>query len=115
MSSIEEIPPSDHYEPNERSIRFTQYMLPNGRQETHYIERDGPVLVMARAIESAGFVFECEMLRDYTTVSFEILRGEDRDDSIAHELVANGPGVPAAVDKLIADAFAALQLRNVGA
>jgi len=102
------------YVPNERSIRFTQYMLPDGRKEPQWIERDGEVLAKARAIEAAGFVFESEVLRT-GVVSFEILHGKDSDDSIAHELVENGPDVVAAIDKLIATAFAAIESRKEGA
>lgn len=112
MHEFDDIPPPDDwgdYVPNDRSIRFTQYMLPNGRKETHYIERDGEILAKARKLEAAGFVFECEMLRDYSTISFEVLHDEDGDRSLAHKLVKNGPDVPATVDQMIVEACAALE------
>lgn len=105
---------SESYVPNERSIQFTQYMLPSGRRHPQWIERTGDTLAKARAIESAGFVFEAEMLRDYRTVSFEVLHGFDREDTLALVLVENGPAVVGAIDKLINEAFDALQSRETG-
>jgi hypothetical protein len=95
-------------------IRFTQYMVPSGREEDRWIERDGDALSNARTLEAAGFVFEAEVLMDIErTVSFEVLHAIDRDDSIGHALVANGPGVPAAIDRMFAEACAVLARRSV--
>lgn len=105
---------SPFYTPNVKSIRFVQYKLPHGRKEAKWIERDGETLTKARAIEAVGYEFEAEILRDYRTVSFEVINASDSDDVIASALVENGPGVPAAVDQMICAAFAELNRRKTG-
>jgi hypothetical protein len=78
-------------------IEFTRYSLPNGRRSTETIERPAPIAELASAIVAAGYRFECEMLGD-GTVSLTIA-----DDNADHaiELCPNGPGIPAAVERLI--------------
>ncbi len=81
------------------AIPFTQFLLPNGREESVRIDRPGPIAAKAQAIIAAGYRFECEMLGDFRTVSLTITDPDDGDIEI--EVVENGPAVPAAVDALI--------------
>lgn len=80
-------------------IPFTQFLRPNGRQIEVTIERPEVIEAKARAIIAAGYRFEVEELMD-GTASFTISDGED---DVAMELVKNGPGVPATVDKLVTE------------
>lgn len=112
MSTVYDIP---DYPTSKRGIRFIQYMRPNGRKEEQWIERDGEILAMARAIESAGFEFEAEILlayRDCPTLSFEVISASDSADVIASAIVENGPDVPGVVDDMIRAAFAELNRRE---
>lgn len=88
------------------SIEFTQFLLPNGEQDKINITRPKEIEDMATELKDAGHRFEIEMLTDYSTISMTIeidMLGEDI--TRAHELVANGPGVPIAIDKLINQAY----------
>lgn len=101
--------------PGENDITFLQYLRPDGRQQEIWIERPPEIVELARKIAAAGYRFEVEEL---TTgeASFEIVRDiDDPDvgDSIALELVPNGPGVPEAVDRLVRTAAEKLNLRQV--
>lgn len=99
--------------PGPNDIVFTQYLRPNGRTRTIWIERSPEVVAMAKTLTEAGYRFEAEEL---TTghVSLTVERPTDPDDEgpIAHELGMNGPGVPAMVDTLIRDAFEKTQKLN---
>lgn len=56
----------------------------------------------AKAIRKKGFWFECEMLPDYSTVSFSITgMVDDEAQDIVTVLCQNGPEVCALVDKMI--------------
>jgi len=79
------------------SIPFTQFLLPDGRRTQVSIERPEPILEKAQAIIDAGYRFECEELVT-GQASFTI---SDDDGDAAIEVVMNGPGVPAAVDRLV--------------
>jgi len=82
------------------TIRFTQYLRPDGRQRTVYFECDNPeVTAKAKDIERRGFIFECEELMN-GMVSLTINDLHEEED-LAMELVMNGPGVPGAVEKLV--------------
>ena len=84
------------------SIAFTQYLRPDGRKRSVTTERPEPIEALARRIVDAGYAFECEELMT-GDVSLTITNDEGDADI---ELVANGPDVPAAVDRLI-ERFAA--------
>lgn len=88
----------------EPGIPFTQYLLPRGERQSVTIQRPPAVEAQARAVIAAGMRFEAEMLSDYRTVSLTVVGPDDAGD-VAIVLVSNGPGVPAAVDQLVADAF----------
>lgn len=79
-------------------IEFTQYLLPNGRRSTVYIDRPDPIYRQAQAIIARGLRFECEILTN-GLVSLTIT-DEDEGDLIT-SIVPNGPDVPDAVDRMI--------------
>lgn len=94
------------------SIPFTQYLLPNGRRSAVTIKRPAKIEALAQKIIAAGCRFEIEMLQT-GEVSMEILKDvpdPDLDDSVAMEICTNGPEVPVAVDKMVADAVKILHL-----
>lgn len=93
-------------------IPFRQYLRPDGRQAAVNIERPEAIEAIARAILAAGCRFEAEVLLT-GEASFEVVRDvadPDVEDSIAIEIVPNGPEVPAAVDRLVMAAAATLGL-----
>lgn len=79
-------------------IRFTQYLRPNGIPVTVTIDRPTEIEAKAAKIAARGYRFECEELTD-GTVSLTI--ADEIEGDLAIELVPNGPGVPAAVDRLV--------------
>lgn len=88
------------YQPTPNDIEFTQYLMPNGRQDTVWIERPDAVVEKAKTLRAAGFRFECEMLSDYQTISLTIHDPQAEED-VAIEVIPNGPAVPEAVDRMI--------------
>lgn len=89
------------------SIPFTQYLRPDGRQRPCSIERPGVIEEMAKAVIAAGYAFTVEELST-GEVSLEACR--DSDESVlASEICDNGPPILAAVDKLMRDAYEAVQ------
>lgn len=78
-------------------IQFTQFMRPNGRQVTVSIDRPSNIGKLAEHIVQRGYGFECEQLST-GEVSLTIV-DEDGDHDI--EVVANGPEVPLAIDRMI--------------
>lgn len=91
-------------------IPFTQFLMPNGRREAVWINRPAEIEEKAQAIISAGYVFECEMLSDYQTVSLTI--GDPKEEmDLEIEVVPNGPRVPEAIDRMI-ERFAATLVRT---
>ena len=78
-------------------IEFTQYLLPDGRKvPTFFQTEDKEIYDKAQAIITAGYRFECEILRN-GVCSFTIT--DERDEAI--ELAPNGPAVVDAINKLI--------------
>ena len=88
------------FTPGSNDIEFTQFLMPNGRRTTVWIERPDDIVNKAQEIRTAGFRFETEMLGDYQTISLTIAKD---DDDYAIELVPNGPRVPEAIDRMISD------------
>lgn len=89
-------------------IEFTQYMRPNGRQEIVRITRPEEIERKALHIQSLGCRLEVEeMMTGMVSLTVENPKNAD-DPTVAIELVMNGPGVPAAVDKLIEKAYYAM-------
>lgn len=87
---------------NKREIKFTQFLMPDGRPSPVTIERPAPVADLADIIVARGYRLECEMLPS-REISLTIAN-DDGDAAI--EIVPNGPEVPAAVDRMI-ERFAA--------
>ena len=85
-------------EPGPNDIVFTQYLLPDGHPDLVWIERPAEIVAKAKAIQDAGYYFECEMLSDYLSVSLTIAN-DDGDHAI--RVVPNGPAVPEAIDEMI--------------
>lgn len=79
-------------------IPFTQYLLPDGRRTSVMIDRPEAVAKLAQQIMAYGYVFECEMLSDYKTVSFTITSDDGDTDG---EICINGPMVPERIDAMI--------------
>ncbi len=96
-------------------MNFTQFMRPNGRRASVSIERPEAVETDAAKLVAASARFEIEMLMT-GHVSIEILADNiadpDEPHCLAHELVANGPGVPGAVDDAVRNALA--EARRLG-
>jgi len=90
--------------PNELQfdIPFTQYLLPDGRTRRATFSVIGKTAVDAKAVLDKGLRFECEILTT-SEVSLTVFDPETEED-IAIEIVANGPGVPDAVDRLVESA-----------
>lgn len=80
-----------------KNIAFTQYLRPDGRKETIYIEMEDDVAEKAERIVAAGFRLEAEVLTN-GLVSVTIA-GKNCDVDIY--LVPNGPEVPAAIEAMI--------------
>ena len=89
------------------SIPFTQFLMPDGRQDEQTIDRPREIEEMATVVIESGLRFEMELLSDYRTVSLTVVDPEDGVDLFI-ELAENGPGVLDAVDKLVRDAHQSL-------
>jgi hypothetical protein len=82
-------------------IPFTQFLRPDGERRAVFIDRPKDIELIAEAFIHNGGWFECEELRGGTVslCACKVVNGESQD--IEQELVPNGPGVPAAVDRLV--------------
>ena len=91
-----------------RTIKFTQYLRPDGRRITvdYEPQEDVPdeVFDMADVLVSNGAKLECEELRT-GHASFTCERG---DDLLAHVVCKNGPDAVKAVQDLIRKAHTEL-------
>jgi hypothetical protein len=90
-------------------IRFTQYLRPDGRPVPVDVDRSAEVERRAEALSAADVRLEAEVLPT-GEVSFTAER-EDEDgevESLASEIVQNGPAVLDAVDRLITTAYCKL-------
>lgn len=83
--------------PEEFSVPFTQYLLPNGRTKQVAFGVTGETAVKARSILDKGCKFEAEMLPT-GMVSLSVSDGEQ---DIAIEVTPNGPEIPEAVVRLV--------------
>lgn len=85
-------------------IPFTRYIPPHGERLPDGIERPPHVEAFALDLYGRGFRFDVELL-SMGMVSLTCMRSEVSDDCLAHQVVGNGPSVPEAVDRLVADAW----------
>ena len=84
----------------EARVRFIQYLRPDGRQVEMFIQGMSPgIVAKAEEIWAAGYRLEAEVLMS-GLVSLTISDGEE---DVAVELIANGPEVPKAVDRMISE------------
>lgn len=87
-----------------KPVTFTQFLRPDGRRKAVEIDRPDEVAELAAGLWSAGYELHAEVLMT-NQVSLTVEHSDeerlDEDGAIAHELVANGPGVPEAVDRLV--------------
>lgn len=92
------------------SIPFTRYHLPNGRRSRTSIDRPHTVERWAEAVTDAGWRFEVEVL---TTGEVSLtVHDPDTEEDVAIEVVPNGEGVGAAVDRLVSSAYAMIRERE---
>lgn len=92
------------------SIPFTQFMLPDGRRGQISIDRAPETESVAASLVQKGVSFEIEILRtgDVSMEALLPITADGDQASLAIEICANGPGVPCAVDRLVANARRAL-------
>jgi hypothetical protein len=87
-------------------IRFTQYLMPGGREKAVDIDGLGAdIEAKAKALTDRGYRLEIEMLSDMATINMEVVTA-DRDDCLAGRLCPNGPAVPVNVQAMIEEAYA---------
>lgn len=96
--------------PGPLDVVFTQYLRPDGRTQSVWIEREADVVAIAAALLKQGYHFDIEELAD-RMVSMTCESANEDEPPIAHELVPNGPEVPPAVDRLIRAAAAIAGIR----
>jgi hypothetical protein len=93
-------------------IRFTQYLQPDGRPQSIEIERPAAVEKLAEAIIAVGVRLEAEVLgTGKVSLTAELDDEEGETETLAIEVVSNGPTVVAAVDRLIRSAHERLAAR----
>lgn len=85
------------------SIRFTQFMLPNGRQKPVTISRSQGIEAKADEVVARGGSFEIEVLS--TGVVSITCEDHAAEATISHHLCENGPEVPKTVDKVVEEAY----------
>jgi hypothetical protein len=84
------------------TIRFTQYLRPHGRPREELFEASDEVEAIADRFIAAGGWYECEVLGDDVTVSLTAcMRVDGEGQDVAIQVCKNGPGVPAAVERLV--------------
>ena len=89
-------------------VPFTQYLLPYGRKREVWIELCESVGTSAQTLIDRGCRFECELLRTGQVSLTAEMDDEDGETAVlAMRVIPNGPGVRAAVESLIAEAFRA--------
>ncbi len=84
-------------------IKFTEFILPNGKRVDREISLDSEVESKANYLIDVGFQFEIEILRN-GMINMDCSRSED-DCAIASELGKNDNTLPLKVVKLIETAF----------
>lgn len=90
-------------------ITFTQYLMPDGRTKQVMIDRPDDIAKQAQALVTSGLSLEIELLS--TDIVSLAVEDHENDETVAIELVENGPGVLDAVDRLIVGAFGRMDAR----
>lgn len=94
------------------TIRFTQYLRPNGRKRITEIERTPEIVLLANKFIIAGGWFESEELTTGQVSLTACFMIDEEPQDIAFEIIPNGPGVPEAVDRLVHKAIKFLVLSS---
>ena len=88
-----------------KPVWFTQFRRPHGVREQVSIDRDDEIAKLADELTGHGARLEIEVLSGAFSdrVSMEVVKddGDGETQSIAGDIVKNGPGLPEAVDKMI--------------
>jgi hypothetical protein len=89
-------------------IEFTQYLRPDGRKQQTWAETSTEIALMAQSLKDLGCRFEAEVLTTgHVSLTIERDDAEGEIESLAIEVVPNGPEVPKAVDRLVETAWSA--------
>jgi len=83
----------------EMSIKFTQFLRPDGRQKVVYIDLDSATEELAMKIVEEGYRFEVEEL---STGQISMSISNDDEDA-ALRVCNNGPEVPLTIVKMITE------------
>lgn len=83
------------------NVKFTQYLMPDGRTREQWIDLPQEVYDKACLIYQAGFHLACEIL----STGMISLTVEDRthEEDVACKVCRNGPDIPIVVGKMIMD------------
>ena len=88
-------------------IKFTQFLMPDGRQRKVKITRPDDIVRKAEALQNNGCRFEIEMLMT-GEISMTVERSSNRngqeDEVLSHKICLNGPDVPINIDAMIHEA-----------
>lgn len=96
---------------SETAISFTQYLLPDGRTKQVSVNRPADIAAMARELQLRGLKFDVEIL---TTGAVSMtVEDEATEETLAHEVVANGPGMGEAVDRLVRTAYESVSTQTL--
>lgn len=113
-------------------LKFTQYIRPNGRKKEVLITISNEVAEMGVELQQSGWELSVEAIQDEarsdeekiqmvdarmkrevlpypSNVFLDVCNGED---SLANELVRNGPAVVEAVERLVRSAHARMKKRE---
>lgn len=86
-------------------IQFTQYLRPNGTPKPVTINRPEDIEKLAADLIGNGCRFEIEeLLTGEVSMTCERSDGDDTE-TLAIQVVPNGPQVPEAVDKMVREAW----------
>jgi len=85
-------------------MKFTQFMLPDGRPRQIGIERPERIEIKADVLLEVGYRLEIEILRT-NMISMTVGSPHGDREDIAIRLCENGPEISLAVDELINEAW----------
>lgn len=83
-----------------KPIYFTQFLRPHGHRQEISIAMPDEVWNKAMSIKAMGLELHAEVL---TTGEINLTVTDEEKGDLAQEIVANGPEVPKAVERLIMD------------
>lgn len=83
-------------------VRATQYLFPNGEKRLRDLEGSDAAEHMAAELRAAGWSLEYEIHPDTQRINLDVC---DAEEQLGLEMLENGPGVPAALERLILNAW----------